>query len=250
MGHWQGGHGRWHSRPRVGWCLKPWPGQCLDSCWVTTLPWLDGQHPPPPITLTAMHVAYSRPTHYIPQPTGATIPSPPPPPRSLQFLSSLLAPGSHPNHATLSLGLTRMEACGCKFRMDPKDTMVEWEWTCGGGQWRRLPSKIWGWVGAETLVSGEGSNRKARNTQAKVPLCVGEESGRLEHEPNCAEGLCWLRAPGGRQPLTRTGLSAQEGPFWGGGESLKAAFCVPAPSGPGYPPNPQVRQGHGPNSSY
>lgn len=59
-----------------------------------------------------------------------------------------------------------------KFRMDPKDTMAEWEWTCGGGQWRRLLSKIWGWVGAETLVSEEGSNRKARDIQAKVTLCV------------------------------------------------------------------------------
>lgn len=43
-----------------------------------------------------------------------TRPSPPPPPRPLQFLSSLLAPGSHPNLATLSLGLTRKEACGCE----------------------------------------------------------------------------------------------------------------------------------------
>lgn len=36
------------------------------------------------------------------------------PPRPLQFPSFLLALGSLPNLATLSLGLTRMEACGCE----------------------------------------------------------------------------------------------------------------------------------------
>lgn len=118
-----------------------------------------------------------------------------------------------------------------KFRMAPKDTMAKWEWTCGGGQWRRLLSKIWGWVGAETLVSGEGSIRKARNNQAKVPLCVWEEGGGWSMNQT-VQRVCWLLAGGGRQPLTRTGLSAQEGPSWRGvGGSLKAAFCVPTPPG-------------------
>lgn len=113
-----------------------------------------------------------------------------------------------------------------KFRMAPKDTMAKWEWTCGGGQWRRLLSKIWGWVGAETLVSGEGSIRKARNNQAKVPLCVWEKGG-VEHEPNCAEGLL---APGrGREAApdkdrpVGTGRPLLAG---GGGVSQDSLLCA------------------------
>lgn len=117
-----------------------------------------------------------------------------------------------------------------KFRKAPQDTMAEWEWTCGGGQRKRLLFEIWGWVRAETLVSGEGSHRKARDIQAKVPLCVWEES-EVEHEPNCAEGLL---APGrGREAAPhKDSLSVLEGPslcvcVWGGDLSRKPSTCPP-----------------------
>lgn len=99
-GPWRGGRSLGHSRPRGGRSPKLWPGRCLDSCWAASSPgWMDSA-PPPATTATS--------SPWAPDPRGKA----PPPAPPLLLARPLLALGSGPDSATLSLSLWMWASLG------------------------------------------------------------------------------------------------------------------------------------------
>lgn len=151
--------GAWSLGRGDAWTAAGWPHS----------PVLMDSTPPPPITVCSPSAPNSQP------PTVQGGQGPTPTPASASPVSELSPSPWQPLKLCHSVswphwdgGLWRQASLGWPPRIRRLRGSGR-----GGGPQGRLPSKIWGWVGAETL----GANGKTRDIQAKVPLCVGGVGG-------------------------------------------------------------------------